>query len=190
MFAQRVRLAGGFLLLLPLLALGATGAGAQPLVYEHDGQPLFSLQVPEGWQVDLDFSAEAREAGVAEGEEPLFEIVEISPGDDSHVWFGVWALADISTLDQGLTYLGSLRGDLFTDLEASEPMATELGGMAARTISGTAKREGESVELAMALFAPRENSVVAILYVGAPDAWRSHEEALAGIMASLEPAGQ
>ncbi len=177
-------------MLLSLLAMAATGAVAETLVYEHDEKSLFSIEVPEGWLIDLDFADEARAAGNAEGEAPMFRIVEISPGDGSHIWFGIWALPDVATLDEGLTYLASLEQDLFTDLEASEPVATEFRGMDARTIKGTGVHEGESVELAMALFEPREGSIVTILYVGAPDAWRAHSEALAGMVASLEAAGE
>jgi hypothetical protein len=176
------------LLLLPLIGLVATAAVAEDLVYEFQDKPLFSMVVPEGWATDLDFAQEALEAGIPEGEEPRFEVVEIAPGDGSHVWFGVWALPDISTLDEGLAYLVTLGGDLFADLETSEPKVTELQGMAARTIRGTGVYNDEDVEVALALFTPREGAVVAVLYAGAPGAWKEHAEALSGMVASLKPA--
>ena len=188
--ARMKRFARALLLVFPLLVVAAADAGAQTLIYEHDERPMFSIEVPEGWLVDLDFEDEARAAGGAEGEEPMFRVVEISPRDGSHVWLGVWALPQVATLDEGLVYLASLSGDLFTDLEASEPQSTEFRGMAARTLKGTGVHKGESVELAMALFAPREGSIAAILYVGAPDAWRAHAEELAGMVASLEVANE
>jgi hypothetical protein len=177
------------LLLLPLIGLVATSAVAENLVYEHEGQPLFSMVVPDDWGIDLDFAQEAREAGAAEGEEPRFRVVEIAPSDGSHVWFGVWALPDISTLDAGLEYLAGLEIDLFADFEGSEPKVTELQGMAARTVRGTGIYNDEEVEVALALFSPREGAVVAVLYAGAPGAWKEHADALTGMMTSLKPAG-
>jgi hypothetical protein len=177
------------LLLLPLIALMATAVVAEDLVYQYEDQPLFSMVVPEGWVTDLDFAQEAREAGMPEGEEPLFNVVEIAPDDGSHVWFGIWALPEVSTLDEGLEYLANLSGDLFADFERSEPKVTELQGMAARTIRGTGVYKDEDVEVALALFAPRKGAVVAVLYAGAPGAWKEHTEALSGMVASLKPAG-
>jgi hypothetical protein len=171
-----------------LLALAAGSAGADALVYEEGGEPLFTIEIPDDWQVDLDFADEAREAGAAEGEEPEFRIVEIWPRDESHVWLGVWSLPDVSTLDEGLAYLSTLRGDLFSDVEISEPKAGEVHGMPTRTMKGSAKRDGDDVRFAMALFSPREGAVVAVLYAGEPQAWEANREALAGMVSSFQAA--
>ena len=172
-----------------LLCFAAGASQGQTLIYEHQGSPLFSIEFPEGWLVDLDFEAEAREAGTyREGEELEIRILEANPGDGAHIWVGLWALPDARTLDEGVTYFTTLNRDLFTDLEVSEPEARELNGMAARILRGTAKRDGEAVELTMALFEARPGTIAAGLYVGAPDAWRTYREELESMLASLAPA--
>ena len=174
-----------------LLALAAASSQAQTLIYEHDGTPLFSITYPSAWLVDLDFEEEAREAGTyQEGEELALRIVEARPNDDRHLWFGVWAIPDAGTLGEGLAYLSSLQQDLFTGLELSEARTTELGGMSARVLQGTARREGEPVELLMALFEPRRGAIAAALYVGEPEAWQIHRQELEAMVASLKAAAE
>lgn len=168
-----------------VLLLTATTAVAERLVYEIDDVSLFSVDIPDGWLVDLDFAQEATEAGV---DEPQFRVVEISPGDGSHVWMGLWALPQAETLERAASYITSLRQELFTDVAMSEPAGATVNGMKALTSKGTAKREGEAVELAVALFEPRTGAIVAALYVGEVEAWRAHSAELEAMIGSLEPA--
>lgn len=189
MRSHRIARAGAALIaLMSALALPST-AEAQMLIYEHDDDPLFSVEIPEGWTVDLNFDQEAREAGVPEDEKPLFDIVEVSPSDGGHVWLGFWAVPMASTIDEGVAYFESLGGDLFEEKEVLDPEDTKLNGMTARTWKGTGKHQGEDVEFVMALFEPRGGAIAAALYVGARDAWESYREELAAMVASIEPAG-
>lgn len=172
-----------------LLAFAAAGSRAQTLIYEHEGRSLFSITFPEAWLVDLDFEDEAREAGTyQEGEELELRIVEARPSDGSRLWVGLWSVPDVATLDEGLAYFASLQQDLFTDLELGEPRVRELGGMPARVIQGTARREGDPVELIMALFEPRRGTIATALGVGEPEAWKIYRHDLEALVASLEPA--
>jgi hypothetical protein len=172
-----------------LIALGPIAASGQTLTYDHQGSPLFSVTFPAGWLIDLDFGEEARQAGAyTEGVEPALRIVEARPTDGRKVWVGLWAVPEVETLDDGVAYFGSLRQELFTDLELAKPDKAELGGMPARVTRGTARREGEAVELSLALFVPRQGRVAAALYVGAPEAWRAHAAELEKMVASLRPA--
>ncbi len=64
-----------------------------------------------------------------------------------------------------------------------------MRGMPARTIAGTARREGDQVEFRMALFEPRAGVIAAGLYVGVPEAWALYSRQIEEMIASLEPAG-
>jgi hypothetical protein len=179
--------------LLTVAALGplllAAAAQAQTLTYEHQGKPLFSVTYPAGWLIDLDFQQEAEEAGAYKEGKPLeLRIVEARPSDDRHLWVGIWVVPDATDLEQGKAYVASLRQDLFTDLEVSEPTSASLGGMPALLASGSARREGEPVELNVALFEPRAGIVAAALYVGKEDAWRDYRDELDAMATSIRPA--
>lgn len=162
---------------------------AGPLTYSHGGEPLFSLVFPDSWIVDTDFVEEAEAAGNYKGGEPEIRLVEAMPGDGSKLWFGIWIAPRVSTLEEGLEYIASLDGELFTDVESSEPQKASLRDMAARTFYGTARREGEEVEYAVALFEPRESLIAVALYVGRPRTWKKHRAQLTAILDSLRPSG-
>lgn len=183
-----MRLRTALSLLLSTLALG-TAAQAQTLTYDHEGSPLFSITYPAGWLVDLNFRQEAEEAGTYREGEPLkIRVVEARPGDDRRLWVGTWVVPDATTLDEGVSYIVSLRQDLFTEIEVSDPTEADLGGMRARLASGEALREGEPVELKIALFEPRAGIIAAALYVGEKEAWQLHRDELDAMAASIRPA--
>ena len=173
-----------------LLLISSAAVHAQQLIYEHDDKPLFSIEFPDGWDIDLDFKAEAIEAGTyVEGEPLEIRIVEANPSDGAHLWIGLWAVPDASNLDEGTEYLQSLNADLFPDLDLSDPEKRDLNGMAARVAMGTATLDGEPVEMIIALFQPAEATVAVGLYVGAVDVWKDYEAELKAMVTSLRPAG-
>jgi len=175
--------------LLAVAWLGATAlAREQKFVYNHEGRPLFSFTLPDRWFLDTDFADEARAAGVDKGTGPEIRIVEAMPGDGTKLWLGAWVVPRASTLDRGLEYVVSLDGELFSDIAVSQPRETEIGGMKARALAGTAKREGEKVELAAVLFEARPGVIAVVLYVGLPDTWSKHRDELQRIVASVQPA--
>lgn len=178
-----------FVVLLAVAWLGATAAAReQKHVYTHEGRPLFSITLPDRWFLDTDFGEEARAAGVDKGGEPDIRIVEAMPGDGTKLWLGAWVVPRASTLERGLEYVTSLDSDLFSDIAVSPAKETQLGGMKARALAGTAKREGEKVELAAVLFEARPGVIAVVLYVGLPDTWIQHRDELERIVASVQPA--
>jgi hypothetical protein len=178
-----------FVVLLAVAWLGATAlAREQKFVYNHDGRPLFSFTLPDGWLLDTDYADEARAAGADTSAGPEIRIVEAMPGDGTKLWLGAWVVPRASTLDRGLEYVASLDGELFSDIAVSPPRETTIGGMKAMALAGTAKREGEKVELAAVLFESRPGVIAVVLYVGLPDTWSKHRDELQRIVASVQPA--
>jgi hypothetical protein len=174
--------------LLAVACLGATAlAREQKFVYKHEGRPLFSLTLPDGWFLDTDFADEARAAGIDKGTGPEIRIVEAMPDDGTKLWLGAWVVPRASTLDRGLEYVTSLDGELFSDIAISPPRESTIGGMKARALAGTAKREGEKVELAAVLFEARPGVIAVVLYVGLPDTSSKHRDQLQRIVASVQP---
>lgn len=177
------------LVLLAVAWLGAPAlARGDEFVYQHEGRPLFSITLPDGWFLDTDFADEARAAGADENAPSGIRIVEAMPGDGTKLWLGAWVVPRASTLERGLDYVASLDGELFSDIVVSPPRETALGEMKARTLSGTAKREGEKVELAAVLFEARPGVIAVVLYVGLPETSRKHRDELQRIVASVQPA--
>jgi hypothetical protein len=162
---------------------------AQTLVYEDAGEPLFVVEFPPDWLVDTDFLDEARAAGNVDEAGPRLRILEAMPVDGSKLWLGFWVVPRVSTLSEAIDYLASLDAELFTDVERTPPAERTLNGMPAKSLTGTALRQGERVEFAAVLFEPRPQAVAMALYVGRPETWKRNSDALAAIRESLAPAG-
>jgi hypothetical protein len=175
------------MVLLAVAWLGAVAlAREEKVVYEHEGRPLFSFTLPDRWFLDTDFADEARAAGVDAGAGLGIRIVEAMPADGTKLWLGAWVVPRASTLDRGIEYVASLDGELFSDIAISPPSETTIGGMQARALSGTAKRQGEKVELAAVLFEARPGVIAVVLSVGLPDTWSKHRDELQQIVASVQ----
>ena len=160
---------------------------AQSFVYEREGLGLFVFDMPNDWFVDTDFLDEARAAGTADSGPPKIQIVEAMPMDGSKLWIGFWVVPNVSTLAEGLEYTRSLDQTLLKEVVATTPEARRLGGMPAKTFSGTAVRDSESVEFAVALFEPKPELIAVALYIGRPQTWFRHAEQLEQIRDSLQP---
>ena len=174
----------GIVILLALAVMPGL-AGAEPYVYKHDGEPLFSITFPGEWYVDTDYMREAKDSGPDTG----LRILEAMPNDGTKLWFGIWVAPEkVTNFDQALEYVGSLDGELFTNVEFSRPRDTSLGGMAAKTFQGLARRLNEDVEFAVAIFEPREGMFTVALYVGRPQTWGKHQAQLDKVVDSIKPA--
>ena len=160
---------------------------AERQTYQHDGEALFSIDFPDDWYVDADFVSDAKAAGTLKGGKPGLRILEAMPSDGSKLWFGIWVAPDsVRDFDKALEYIASLDGDLFTNVESSQPKDTSFGGMPAKTMYGIARRLGEEVEFAVALFQPREAVITVALYVGRPQTWGKHQAQLQKVVDSIQ----
>jgi hypothetical protein len=173
-----------FILLMCLPAL----AQAQALVYEEAGVPLFAVEFPADWLVDTDFLDEAQAAGAVDAAGPQLRILEAMPADGGKLWLGFWVVPRVSTLAGAVDYMASLDAELFTEVVATRPIELALNGMPAKRSTGTALRNGETVEFAVVFFEPQPRTIAMALYVGKPKAWKTHADALAAIRDSLSPA--
>lgn len=158
---------------------------AQSFVYEQEDQPVFAVDFPEDWFVDKDFLDEARAAGTVDNGRPEIRIIEAMPMDESKLWIGLWIVPRVSSLDEGLEYIASLDGELFTDVASTPPRHRELSGMPAIVFSGTGLRHAEPVEFAVALFEPSPRLIAIALYVGQPQTWSKHAAQLDAVRDSL-----
>lgn len=172
---------------LVLLTTIAIAADPVTVTYDLDGEDLISIDYPSGWTVDTDYIPEAKAAGTFKDGKAQIRVVEAMPTDGTKLWIGIWTAPGVESFEDGLEYARSLGESLFTDVESTEPESTEIGEMPALTLHGTAKRQDEDVEFAMALLQAKDDLVVSVLYVGRPQTWEEHEDELQTIVDSIRP---
>lgn len=159
--------------------------GAHSFVYEkEDGTPVFRISYPQGWVLELDFAGPDPGADAP----PPPRVVEAMPNDGSLLWMGTWVPPNVTDFEQAAAYFESLEQYLLTEVQAQEPEARDLNGMAARIIRGTAKKDDKPVEWVMAFFEPMQGVIAAALYVGVIEARDKYRQDLDSIINSISTA--
>ncbi len=148
------------------LAIGAAQAGT-PVVYEDDGRALFKLEVPDFWTL--------RTGGLRDLEGPdADDIRDVSRvfgmTADAHpgVWVGVISPHGVSNFDDAREYLQDIGPFLVQEAEAEAPKSRQVGGLPARSIAGTGRRDGKNVTFtALAIDLPSNRMVIAVVVLEA-----------------------
>ncbi|MEP1202027.1 hypothetical protein [Tateyamaria sp.] len=148
------------------LAFGAAQAGT-PVVYEDDGRALFKLEVPDFWTL--------RTGGLRDLEGPdADDIRDVSRvfgmTADAHpgVWVGVISPHGVSNFDDAREYLQDIGPFLVQEAEAEAPKSRQVGGLPARSIAGTGRRDGKNVTFtALAIDLPSNRMVIAVVVLEA-----------------------
>ena len=170
-----------------VLALGLTQmpiAGAHTFIYNlTDGTPVFSVDFPDGWRLDLDFDPPAE--GIDAPPPP--RVVEAIPKDGAKLWLGTWVVTEITDINDAAEYFGSLEQYILSDVEIDSKSGDDHNGMAAHVLKGSANKDTEPVEWAIALFQPRPEVVAALLYIGVTEAREYRAVELQAIVDSVQP---
>jgi hypothetical protein len=143
-------------------------AQADTFSYPAD-DPQFSITFPDDWTV-----------------EPDEQLLHAGPKDGT-IYLGVWALEGAENLDTALEALDEALGKFFTELELGEADTMEVNDIPFVAVDGTgADKDGDKVDLSVALFLPDENSVYILLYFGTEEAEETHEDELMSIIQSIK----
>ena len=142
-------------------------AQAETFTYPAD-DPQFSITFPDDWTV-----------------EPDEQLLHAGP-EDGTIYLGVWALAGAENLDSALEALDEALGNFFTEMELGEAEAMEINDIPFVAVDGTgADKDGNELDLSVALFLPDEDAVYILLYFGTADAEEAHEDELMSIVQSI-----
>jgi len=124
-----------FLFILVFCLVAVLPAVSQTVTYNFNDTPVFTVQMPDGWQ----FKSKPN---------PRNPTTKRISGTASNglVWFGVWVVKDVKTVDQAYKYVQATAKTLITDAkETKAPYGAELNGMKAKYSehTGTMKMEGK-----------------------------------------------
>ncbi|MFL6466869.1 MAG: hypothetical protein ACJ72Z_02815 [Pyrinomonadaceae bacterium] len=123
-----------FLSILLFCLLASLPAIGQTVTYSLSNSPLFTVQMPDGWE----FKSKPN---------PRNPATKRISGTASNglVWFGVWVVKDVKTVDEAYNYVQTTARKLITDAKETKPgQATEVNGMKAKYSehTGTMKMQG------------------------------------------------
>jgi hypothetical protein len=123
-----------FLFFLVFALLAVQPATSQTVVYSLNDTPLFTVHMPDGWKFESRPNprnpASKRISGTA---------------SKGFVWFGVWIIKDVKTVDEAYKYVQATAKTLITDAKETKPAYIgEVNGMKAKFSehTGTMKMKG------------------------------------------------
>ena len=118
-----------------LCLVSALPAASQTVTYNFNDAPVFTVRMPDGWEFKTKPNPRnlttKRISGTAA---------------NGLVWFGVWVVKDVKTVDQAYKYVQATAKTLITDAkETKAPYSADLNGMKAKYSehTGTMKMEGK-----------------------------------------------
>jgi len=126
-----------FLFFLVLALLAVQPATGQTVAYSLNDTPLFTVRMPDGWKFESRPNPRNPASKRISGTAP-----------NGLVWFGVWVVKDVKTVDQAYKYVQATARTLITDAKETKPAYLgEVNGMKAKFSqhSGTMKmQDGKS----------------------------------------------
>jgi len=125
-----------FILVFGLLA--AQSAASQTVAYSLNDTQLFTVRMPDGWKFESKPNPRNPASKRISGTAP-----------NGLVWFGVWVIKDVKTIDQAYKYVQATARTLITDAKETKPAYMgEINGMKAKYSehTGTMKmQDGKSL---------------------------------------------
>src|SRR5688572_28750018 len=111
-----------FLLVLVMGLMGVETATSQTVAYSLNETPVFTVCMPDGWKFESRpnprYPTSKRISGIA---------------SNGLVWFGVWVVKDVQTVDEAYKYVQATARTLITDARETKPgRMGEVNGMKAK----------------------------------------------------------
>lgn len=172
-----------------ILFLVASVAQAQvSIIYSSRGKQHFTMIIPDDWQVNVGSEADPTRQPRNEKKPP--RIISAMPNDGLPLWFGMWVPEDLEKITGAEDYMASLGLDLLDDVVMAERTFDTLNSMEVNYVSGTGKKEGETMDFRAAFIQISKESVVIAIYIGPSETTRSRGEELTRMIHSLQTLAQ
>ncbi len=173
------------LILFILFILVGAAQAQVSITYSSMGKQHFTMAIPDDWQVNV--GSETDPSQLPEEKKTPSRLISLMPNDGMPLWFGMWVPHYLEQIEDGKEYMASLGLDLLTDVVTTKHRFDTLNSMETYYISGTGKKEGETMEFYAAFFQLSQESVGIAIYIGPHETTNIHGEELVQMLHSLKP---
>ena len=173
-----------FAISIALLVSPALVQAQTPVTYSVQGEPVFSISVPDFWLVRTGGPRDIEDTQLGDTR-AVSRVIGLRPEADDGVWMGLVSPASVGTIQEGISYLVDIERFLVNTPEISGRSSARIGGRPAEVVRGTGRRNGRGISFTAAVIdlpGPRVAVAVAIL---AGDADAGFVEDLNDIFASF-----
>jgi hypothetical protein len=181
---------GGVSLMAALIAAGlllAPAVHGRSIDYVSQGMQLFRFEVPDDWQFRV--GAEVPAAEMPAGLTPAPRVISVRPpGEDGVMWTGLWSPPAVRNFAEARDYLRRLGPRLLDRPQVGYSDARTVNGRPARVFSGTGSRAGRAFDFVFAIVQIAPERVAIAAFIGEPGIFDRHEEALVGLLHTMEAA--
>jgi hypothetical protein len=175
------------ILLMTLVSNTTFAAGDVSLTYSTNKKSYFSVSIPDDWKVNVGF--EIATSKMPKGTTPKPRLITLIPNDNSRLWFGMWVPDSVANVKQAKEYLKQFRGFFVQNPVTKKTIKSKVNGMNVTTVVGEGERDGEIVDIAIAVFQVTKKNVGIAIYIGPPESTQLHRHELKAMMKSIRPAG-
>ncbi|MGI9367488.1 MAG: hypothetical protein ACR2O2_01505 [Ruegeria sp.] len=161
-------------------------AADTPVTYTDNGRALFQFSVPDFWMVRTGGQREIEDTAVGDPR-GVSRVIGMRPVTDDNVWMGFVSPQGVGDIEGGFQYLADIDKFLVKDPKVTSSGDTRIGGLPARVVRGTGKRDGRGVNFTATVIDLPQNRVavaVAILRDGADPEYAND---LNAVFASFRP---
>lgn len=140
--------------------------------YPNSSQPLFSVTIPDSWKV-----------------EPQEGLLHAAPPDES-LYLGFWAM-EKPDMDAVGNAVSGIVDEVVKGFKINNEDDMEINGVHFFFFEGNGRDpdNGSPLNASVALFSPDGQNFCVVLYFGSPEAERTHEQTLIGIIQSIRSSG-
>lgn len=175
------------ILLMTLVSNTTFAEGDVSLTYSTNNKSYFSVSIPDDWKVNVGFEIAASEMPKGMTSKP--RLITLIPNDNSRLWFGMWVPDSVVNLKEAKEYLKQFRGFFVENPVTKKTINSKVNGMNVTTVVGEGERDGEIVDIAIAVFQVTKKNVGIAIYIGPPESTKMHTHELDAMMKSIRPAG-
>lgn len=159
------------------------------VIYETQGQNLFRFQVPDDWEIRPGFEVDP--SALEDNKDPVARIVSLLPQEETlAMWTALWAPTGVDKLSQAKDYIQDVAPRLLSAVQITFREDRVINGRAGRIVSGTGVRNDREFDFALVAIQINDQRVAFVAFVGEPEAYDRHEQALIGVLNSIKPEGE
>lgn len=138
-----------------------------PVTYTDNGKALFSFSAPDFWTVHVGGNRALTDSQTEETR-TVSRVIGLQPETEPGLWVGFISPLNVRTFDDVRDYLTDIGPFLVKDAIVGSRKSRRIAGRAARTISGSGRRDGKAVNFtAVAIDLPGNRMAVSVVVMEA-----------------------
>lgn len=133
-----------------LILASGMGMAQTPVTYSEGGKALFTVDVPDFWEVRVGGPGKLIPPGESE-EHDVARVMGLTPEAADNIWVGFIVPKGVRTLEEGAEYVREIGPHLVHDAEVTKREKRRIGGRMAHSVSGHGRRNGKGVQFTAVL---------------------------------------